>query len=220
MGRCHYFVHRNPIDAKTPKKSQILLKSLSCTVQEKDPQYVSNPPGSAVPGVGSGSSKGCGGDAYTSSSESPQAKIDDAVRRNHTQIEEETTKEKDLKPEIRAWMRARILDRSTYEVENEHNYIRAALPGFLANLSNEVEEYLAEKAAEYLSERFEAKVASVEWKEIVADLTADAMNHGLPVDREMVIRAIDEGYERGSSPAIGCSEHASPPGTSTRGAEP
>ncbi len=210
MGQCHYSVHRNPIDATTTPKPQILLKSLSCTVQEKDPQYVSNPPRNAGLDVGCGSSKGCASDGY-SSSESPQTQtqIDDTVHRNHTQIKEETSKEKDLKPEMRAWMRARILDRSTHKVENEHNYVRTALPGFLADLPNEIEEYLAKRAAAYLSERFEANVASVGWKEIVADLTADAMNHGLPVNREMVIRAIDEGYERGPSPAIVCSEHAS-----------
>ncbi len=46
LGRAHYFVHKLP---KPIKKPRILLKSLSCTVQEKDSQVLSTPPYSDSP---------------------------------------------------------------------------------------------------------------------------------------------------------------------------
>lgn len=180
MGRCHYCVHRNPIDVKKPEKPQILLKSLSCTVQEKDPQYVSNPPGSAVPDVECGSSKGCAGDGYTSS-ESPQAltQIDDDVSPpNNEQICEETTKEKDLKPETRAWIRSRILSRAGCHIRNVHSFLRAAIPDFFENLESEVEEYLTLIAVDCMRAKLEQD-DSVGFDDVFPAIHEEAKKHAL-----------------------------------------
>jgi len=184
MGRCHYFVHRSPIDPKASKRPQILLKSLSCTVQEKDPQYVSNPPFSTVPdGVrSSGTSKGCLGSACTSSSESPQPKNqidDDEYARNHTQTREETIKEKDLQPATRAWIRSRILSRAGCHIRNAHAFLRAAIPVFLENLDCEVEEYLTLVAAACMREKLE-RAESISVDDVFAELREEVEKHVLP----------------------------------------
>ena len=54
LGACHYFVHRQPVPSASRKKQPFLLKSLSSTVEEIDPQFISQHPGGpAIGRVGS-----------------------------------------------------------------------------------------------------------------------------------------------------------------------
>lgn len=179
MGRCHYFVHRNPVNVKASKKPQILLKSLSRTVQERDPQYVSNPPGSTALNVGFGSLKGCASNESTASSEAPQSRTqidDDVYPPNHTQINKETTKEKDLKPETRAWIRSTILGRAGCHIRNAHGFLRAATPEFLENLDSEVEEYLTLIAIDRMRAKLE-RHDSVCLDDVIPSLREEAAKH-------------------------------------------
>jgi len=45
LGTCHYFVHRQPVPSANRKKQPFLLKSFSSTVEEIDPQFISQHPG-------------------------------------------------------------------------------------------------------------------------------------------------------------------------------
>jgi hypothetical protein len=52
LGRCRYTVHRQAVAPKTTKKPSILQEYIPSTVEEVDPQFLSNPPGGGVRGVG------------------------------------------------------------------------------------------------------------------------------------------------------------------------
>jgi len=147
-GPVRYTVHRDPVPVRVPfpKNDQNpndsstvpLLQSLSCTVQEKDPQFFPITPCTREPSVGvvahvETALPLC--ERNRRRPESPVKTDDDEVR-----TKQKAPTKKKIKPALRSWMRSRILGRAT-EIGNRHAYLRTAEAEFLENLPLEIEDF-------------------------------------------------------------------------------
>lgn len=187
---------------KTVKKPNVLPKSISSTVEEIDPQYLSNPPLGAgsvsvlplncseIPPSGvshhqhpATDDDDCGLPSKESSKPKPETKgkipVEEiAERAPKTEIKlpvQEVLQE--MSPALCAWMRSRILARGR-DVRSPGAYLRASEPAFLENLNTEIEMFLTEKATELMRQRInKAGVVNFGW-EFNDFLEAQSEKHG------------------------------------------
>lgn len=212
LGVCHYIVHKHPVVPKNVEKPPNLLKSLSCTEQKKDSQYLSKTPCGAS-GSPSGGVRFEGGMHFAGATSSSSPKqLDEEDARFKPSFQPETNinpdpetkipvderpkpKQKKIDPALRAWMDIRILNRAGEEVRSRSAYLRAARPGFLEILAEEVEMYLTEQAEEFLQKKIDAKQLPVSWTDIFNVLQAESRKHALPISKGVFVRAASSAAE-------------------------
>lgn len=203
-GGVHYTVHRQPVDLRDHHKAKDsskvdLQKSVSTTIVNTDPQFLSNPPSTA--GAGSvGVDLDLGNLLARAPSSSPAGKPDedDGARANFFRTdnhpnpvgksavdERPKPKRKKLAPALRAWMDARILSRAQQEIRSRRAYLRASRPEFVENVAEEVETYLMEQAEEFLAKKIQADPqCTVRYTEVFGFLDALSNRHELPTAKD------------------------------------
>lgn len=126
-------------------------------------------------------------------SKKPENTDDDDLA--HRKKRDEASPQPKIHPKLRAWARTRILLRAG-AVTSPHGYVRNSMPEFLDNLHHEVQEYLTEKAELFLAQRLQDKPGeNVQWADVSLFLNAEALKHGLPVNRERLEIAMRAGSE-------------------------
>ena len=190
-----------------------LLGCISSTVQEMHPQVLSKTPIASEMVLGLDGGEVPAGKSQSSSSNAPPVPDDDgrdlipevprpkvhgnpepnpAAKAEQTKaapVQGAKRRPPKIHPALYAWMRTRILTRAG-NVAKPHAYVRAAQDEFLASLPIEVEEYLTEKAQEFLSERARQNPdVTVSFRETFSALDEDARKHHLPLSKGIYDRA-------------------------------
>ncbi len=109
---------------------------------------------------------------------------------------EQKPKKRKISTALHGWMSTRILQRARVIVSNPHSYVRKSEAEFLENLPVEVEEFLVEKAMQFLSDRLKQNPSQPTlWTDVTEVLDQECRKYRLPmagISLESIIHSASE----------------------------